>query len=142
MISELPLGFEKWIQVSKCFQGIVFYHFDQFNWSHMSIFANKKRGREDLVERQEQKYLLYGLTLSCITYFRNVEMEISLVLLDYEKNMSIEINIIKEVSSLLRHYLTEALQLIYALMAKIFDTGTFFVCMSFPNSLWVRDFYS
>lgn len=56
--------------------------------------------------------------------------------------MPIETNIIKEVSSLLRHYLTEKLQLIYALTAKIFDTGTSFVCMPFPNSLWVKDFYS
>lgn len=63
----------------KAFRRILFYHLDQFNWSHMGIYANKKRGREDLVERQEQKYLPYGLTLNCIIYFRNVEMEISLM---------------------------------------------------------------
>lgn len=39
------------------------------------------------------------------------------------RNMPIEKNI-KKVSFPLRHYLTEELQLIYALMAKIFDTAT------------------
>lgn len=46
--------------------------------------------------------------------------------------MSTDTDIIQEASSL-RHYLTEELQLIYALMAKIFDTGTSFVFFQTPS---------
>lgn len=64
MFFELPLGAEKWIEVSKCFQGILFYHLDHLNWSHMGIYARKKKKTEGRLGGKKKTNLIYGLTQS------------------------------------------------------------------------------
>lgn len=67
------------------------------------------------------------LILSGVIYLQRGNGNQPWVSVDWEKHDNWNKHHFKGLFSSLRHYLTETLQLTYALMAKIFDVGTSFV---------------
>lgn len=93
---------------------------------HMWLFVSTITKKENLIESKNR--IIFLLTLSDVICLETWKWKAVLSLRRlWEERVHWSKRHFKGLFSSLRHYLPEKLQLTYALMAKIFDTGTSFV---------------